>query len=509
MKNTFITRKAVALTSGLALLTAGSALATDQALLDALVRKGILTDKEAGTIEQEVSKEATAPAVTTSESKIKIGDWVQELKIYGDIRMRYQYDDSEPQIGPAPRQTNFADVSQRSRWRFRLRLNADFKLNDNFFGGFGLQTNNAADSANQTFTQGFDNYGIYINKAFLGYTPTDGLTFIVGKQANPFYTTDLFWDPDIFPQGLVERVDFHKLFNLSFGEAGPSPDGKAPVAPAPEKPRSSLEVSLVAGQFIFYDNNESNAVTTKTGRINQDAYEFETQLLTRLNLGKNLTLTWAPGVFITNDAEVGSAGNPSQALLNEHAFNGNQKDELILLGPGDITLRMGKLPIKLYWDLAYNTRGVDRWNNEYGPIFSAVTYNAARTAVNGYLPSSRISPSFSDNFAWLVGLQIGQNKKKGDFSIYGNFRQVGLSSIDPNLNDSDFALSNLNVQGFKVGLAYNLTDFAVFAVTGYMSWNLTPNLYGGAANSFANPTGTGIARDNATNVLQVDLNLQF
>jgi hypothetical protein len=31
----------------------------------------------------------------------------------------------------------------------------------------------------------------------------------------------------------------------------------------------------------------------------------------------------------------------------------------------------------------------------------------------------------------------------------------------------------------------------------------------GAANSFANPIGTGIARDNAASVVQVDLNLQF
>ena len=127
----------------------------------------------------------------------------------------------------------------------------------------------------------------------------------------------------------------------------------------------------------------------------------------------------------------------------------------------------------------------------------------------GFPAASRVSPSFSDNLAWLVGLQLGQNKKQGDWSLFGNFRQVGLTSIDPNINDSDWALSNLNMQGFKFGLAYNVTDYAVFAVTGYVTWNLTENLYGGAANSPANLTGAGIARANAVNVVQVDLNVQF
>jgi hypothetical protein len=498
----------VAAALGLAALTASSAYAIDQALLDALVRKGILTDKEAQQIEQEVSKEAVAPP-PGAESKIKLGDWVKELKLYGDLRLRGQYDVEQPQIPAAPRQTDYPNVSQRWRWRFRLRLNADVQLAGGWFAGFGLQTNNAADSANQTFTQGFDNYNIYINKAFIGYTPLDGITVIAGKQANPFYTTDLFWDPDVFPQGLVERIDFHKLFDLSFGEPGYSKGGKAPVAALPEAPRNALELSLIAGQFIFFDNNESNRNTSATGNINTDAYEFETQLLARLKLGKNFALTVAPAVFLTNDAEVGAAGNPAIALNNANAFNGNQRDELILLAPGDLSFKLGKLPVKLYWDFAYNTRGNDRWNDVYGPLFSAVTYNAARTAVVGFPTASRLSPSFSDNLAWLVGIQLGQNKKQGDWLIFGNFRQVGLTSIDPNLNDSDWALSNLNMQGFKLGLAYNLTDYAVLAVTGYITWNLTENLYGGAANSASNLTGAGIARDNTVDTLQVDLNVQF
>ena len=103
-----------------------------------------------------------------------------------------------------PNQTNYDGNINRDRWRFRLRLNADFQLAGNLFGGVQLSTsdNRNAATGNATFTGGYDNYNIYISRAFLGWKPTPALTFIAGKQANPFYTTDLFWEsrrqPDRF-----------------------------------------------------------------------------------------------------------------------------------------------------------------------------------------------------------------------------------------------------------------------------------------------------------------------
>jgi hypothetical protein len=52
----------------------------DQALLDTLLRKGVLTEKEATEISAETAKEVT----TGPADKIKVGDWVKELKLSGD-----------------------------------------------------------------------------------------------------------------------------------------------------------------------------------------------------------------------------------------------------------------------------------------------------------------------------------------------------------------------------------------------------------------------------------------
>ena len=91
-----------------------------------------------------------------------------------------------------------------------------------------------------------------------------------------------------------------------------------------------------------------------------------------------------------------------------------------------------------------------------------------------------------------------------DLTRLGMQRQTGIASTDPNLNDSDFALSYLNMQGYKVGVAYNITDFSVGAITWYDAWNIRKDLYGGQATG-----GAKIANANQVQVLQVDLNVKF
>jgi len=106
--------------------------------------------------------------------------------------------------------------------------------------------------------------------------------------------------------------------------------------------------------------------------------------------------------------------------------------------------------------------------------------------------------------AWLAGIQLGENKKAGDWSVFGNFRQTGISAVDPNLNDSDFALGYLNTQGVKVGVNYNLTEFCIGSVTYFDAWNLRSDLYGGQATN-----GNSIASVNSVQIFQLDLNLKF
>jgi len=493
--------------------------ADDSALLDVLVKKGILTKQEAEKLEAEVSKEP-APTQGGPQTKIKIGDWVQEIDLYGDMRFREYYQTYSNQLPPTG--TAFDKNIQRQRLRFRLRLDADFKLVDNFFGGVQLSTSDNKDgtTTNATYTSGFDNYNIYISRAFIGWAPIDGLTFVIGKQNNPFYATELNWAPDVGPTGLVERLDFHALFGWgSMGEpAGYSKDGKTPP-PAPAPAVNPLDLSLIAGQFIFYNNNADSGVSfDKT-----DAFMFETQLLSRIRLfGGAVTIVEAPDVQIWNEAGLGPTGvlpngNPNPAtsvtatapagtgafgtIGNSAPFPVYTRDEFYLQAPGDINFKIANIPVSLYWDLSYNVWGPQRFNDVYGPLFSRVTFHGTTPIF-----SDQVSPSFKDYFAWLAGIRIGSNRKAGDLSLLVDYRQIGLAADDPNINTNDFNLSFLNAAGWRFSIAYNLTDFAVFAVTGWFANNLSRNLYGGFATS---PSLFPLNSANSSQVIAVDLALRF
>jgi len=481
------------------------------ALVDALVKKGVLSSKEAQEIRTDMQKDAGA----SSAEKIKLSNSITELKLYGDLRLRYEYENKDAQLDPFPvgvsqdgnDKDRSASGTQRSRYRFRLRLNADFKLADNFFGGVELQTNAASDSGNQTFQDGFDDYPIFISKAFIGYNVTDWMTVIGGKMANPFYHNDgLVWDPDVNPTGVTEAISFHKLFAASSAESvGLSKDGKS--MPVSKPAASPWEATLVAGQFLFDDNAEGAFDNDSA----TDAFLFETQLIASYKFAGGSKLTIAPGWLTYINGSVGG-------LQNNNAFqdrddpaddasgvkfadvSGATRNLNLLLLPGDYTFKVAGLKTRFYWDFSYNIEGRKRTEDIYNLV-------AARTNGAGVVDDPDdfdTRHSHQDNYAYLVGVQFGENKKKGDWSILANWRQTGIGAVDPNLNDSDYAGAELNTRGFKLGAAYNFTDFAVGAITYMHAWNLRDDLAGGEATG-----GNAIADSNAIQVLQVDLSVKF
>ncbi len=449
--------------------------ADDSALIDILQRKGVLSAKEANSVREELKHENN-----DSAAKIKLNSAVSELKLYGDLRMRYEYDDKDAQL--LPNAGGGSNVTQRSRWRFRLRLNADVKLGEHVFAGVELQTNPSSDSPNQTYGDGFSDYGIFISKAFMGWKPTDWLTITGGKFANPFYSTELTWDPDINPTGVSEVIAFHKLAGAeSGGGGGYSKDGKSmkQVAPA-ELP---WELSLVAGQFLFDDNAESGGPDSDTAT---DAYLFETQLVGSYKFG-GTKVTFAPGWLTYVNGSLGGVDNNNS--FNDNALvSGATRNLNLLLAPGDISFHAGSLKTKFYWDFSYNIDGKGRVQDTY------------RLANKVGAPQH----TTEDDFAYLVGVVVGENKKAGDWSVLANWRQTGLGAVDPNLNDSDFALSELNTRGVKASLSYNFSDFAVGTVSYMYAWNIRDSLTGGEVTG-----GNAIGDSNKTQVLQVDLGVKF
>src|SRR6266436_4225728 len=189
------------------------------ALLDLLVKKKLINDQEA----EEVRAELTKQVSETSGGKWKLSAPITEIELYGDIRLRYQYnggqtDDNSPLARPANGIAGKDDWQERERERYRLRLGLRGTLADDWFFGIRFETNTNGRSTNVTFgddtspssaggggpfAKGSDI--VYVGQAYAGYKGFPDFTFTAGRMPNPLLSTRMVWDPDINPEGLAEQ----------------------------------------------------------------------------------------------------------------------------------------------------------------------------------------------------------------------------------------------------------------------------------------------------------------
>jgi hypothetical protein len=159
-----------------------------------------------------------------------VPSWVSRIRLSGDLRLRQQYvyqsqDNTplffDPNDVTADTLGNLSNVRDDfSQTRLRLRLAGDFKLAEDFFGGFRITTGNTTNpvSTNQTVGQSGNRYTITLDRAFLKYQPFPWISFpslgvspmqvevAAGRIGNPWLSTDLIWDEDLAFDGVAATV---------------------------------------------------------------------------------------------------------------------------------------------------------------------------------------------------------------------------------------------------------------------------------------------------------------
>tara|TARA_B100000214_G_scaffold373008_1_gene352441 strand:+ start:108 stop:1319 length:1212 start_codon:yes stop_codon:yes gene_type:complete len=125
----------------------------------------------------------------------KAKGWASKVKVKGDIRLRYQWENTDGGI-------------ERNRGRYRARIGLIGKPVDNWEAGIGLAS--GADdprSTNETFDDTFETKDARMDYAYLQYNK-DNLMAIGGKFKRKKYlwnATDLMWDGDVNPEGLAAK----------------------------------------------------------------------------------------------------------------------------------------------------------------------------------------------------------------------------------------------------------------------------------------------------------------
>jgi hypothetical protein len=462
---------------------------SDDALLDGLVQEGLLSHAQAARVKAKVDE---ASEEQTPASKIALSDAVKKLTFYGDGRLRFENIDQHNHY-EAPVLTD--------RERYRLRIGADYVYSDNLKAGFELESGTADDSANQTFGSTFTKASINVGKIYLRYDPFDWLTAYAGKFTNPWYTTtDMVYSLDLNPEGGAELLTFH--------------------------PTDNLTVGLTAVQYIYINSNEG----TITGINNNDVQIIGNQIPITWKINKDLTFKAAPGFTFytsggntsydggvpTNTNVSGNTATVSGGTANssvDPVFSSpKEADDLAVISlPGEFNFKVDGIAVRPYWDFEWNVEGRRRIQDVYLDPTAFTTAGANGTAAS-VASQNKALGGFGDDVAWAAGLQVGQNKKKGDWSALLEFRQIGLGAVDQNINGTDYADSYANQQGFKTSVAYNFTDFLTGTVTFYDTWDLKDHLYSALGGSNTAPSAGStqyLVSESSSQRVQVDLGWKF
>ncbi|HTY45777.1 MAG TPA: putative porin [Patescibacteria group bacterium] len=286
-------------------------------LLQKLVEKGVLTAGEAQQIGTETKEQIKAEIAQGKYSSLP--EWVQNMKMKGDFRVRYQLDHGK---------TSDAGVtSDRNRGRVRLRLGWDTKVNDKIMVGAGIATGttdytsyDAARSNNQSFEKGLAKKALVLDYAYAKYSPFAWASLMGGKMKYlPWRPTDVMIDNDITPEGAVLQL------SKKLGKANLFLDNMAFVLTETEPTTHNAMVYGIQGgadyaltdnlslksALSYYDfsNVKGRALDGSTGTNTRDPYQVPGSTAAKSGLYKY-------GYKIVTPAVELGIKNPLKAIAN-------------------------------------------------------------------------------------------------------------------------------------------------------------------------------------------------
>lgn len=431
--------------------------------------------------------------------------WVKKFKLYGDVRVRDQYDhygkDNADQLsagnlyldilkvnaagGIAAAGTGaFLNTSRdTNRWNGRLRLGISALINDDWKVDTRITTGNQQNpvSTNQTLGSYGQRFSVQLDTASLQYTrknergqPWLAATF--GRMQNPFFVpTDLVWDDDLGFDGAAVKLS--RPFSIGGEGLDAIEDTNAAISftagvfPIQQVSFSSADKWLAGGQLgLAFDFENQNKL--QFGAAYYDYIHIQGR---RNALGSTLTNSTAPTYL--------QKGNLLFNIANDPNLNGGANDQIFALASD---YRLVDLSVSL--DLAYLAPYHVVLN---GDLVKNLGFDEdgirARTGGTTYL-----YPIENRTLGWQFEVVTGWPKiaKLGDWQIFGGYRYLQRDAVLDAFTDQDFHLGGTDAKGYKLGFNYGLGD-NVWIRTRWLSSNEID--------------GPPLAIDN----LWVDLNARF
>ena len=446
----------------------------------------VVKDEIKDSIKADLLAEAKADGWTAPN---EAPEWTQRIKIFGDTRLRFYSlfldGKGNENTGQFP---NFGAINtgapydvagtlfspqyntdvDRARFQLQARLGFDIDLQDNWYAGMRLVTGIDSSPVNQNQTLGsalngtaggnFSKYALWIDRAFIKYHKNfdaeNDVYFNFGRFDNPFFSTQLIWSTNVGFDG------------IAFGGRKKIIDG--------------LGVFMNAGFFPVY-NTDFNFPSNQPNKFEStDKYLYAAQLGVQFKPHEDIEAKFAVAYYDFEAVE-GVLSDPYIPLTDKDAGNtdstrpafaqrGNTYRPLRDIIPSPINgfgtqyqyqyfglatpfrelAFTGKVDFNMWepYQLSLIGEYVENLDFDRAKINEVAVNNRGADPILGQIGEFEGDPT-----GWLVRLQFGKPKfeKRGDWSAWIDYRQVGSDSVIDGFNEDDLGGGGTNMKGYTLG----------------------------------------------------------
>lgn len=373
----------------------------------------------------------------------ELPEWIQEADFEGKVRVRYESLTPDKQPG---------NQLARDRFRYQVYYGVELNPDPNVKVGVELASNgqsggglSSITSQNVTADDAFRDDPLFINKAYVSYTPSflqnsANLTLTGGKVESPYKTMRFLLDGDVTPEGVYAVVN-PDIFG-------------------------SVDVSAVSGIYILEEIGASMAPPAAGFSAGKDAYLLGNQIRAGFDVGSVGVGVWGshyhfvrPSLALTGTAAVGAGNNTLAGARYNSEF------KLIDVGT-DLKTKLGDIPLGLSFQYTKN---------------------------DGARPDPGANNTTNDEM-WSAGIKAGKIKGQGDWEAALLYASIEADAAPAFIMDGDFGSGEgvSNYEGFRGSIKYGVTKSSYLEATYY---NVSPIL------SNRNDPDVG--------VFQIDYNVKF
>jgi hypothetical protein len=395
-------------------LAAGSAHGQGDALLQKLVEKGVLSQREANDIRAEMGAEAMQ--TVEAYNKVKVPTWLDALRWNGDLRLRgedFSFEDS-------------LKKADRLRFRVRLRLGVEAQFAQWATVGVRLASGDGDPvSANQSLTDTFRKKPVMIDAAYVTLQPP-GCDFIkvTGGKMNipmwqPSFNSPMVYDYDVTPEGVAEQLQ------IAFGE------------------KHEHRIFANLGEFAVKElSSDAN-----------DVYQFDFQGGLEARFGADpkaptLRATAVGGYFFTDNLTRLKSGDAAN-LGNTLAANTNNIANIgVVYVRGEVAWMVCPRPF-------LGTPAIITMSGEYDENLAHAFDKVAvdRGATVGYTGQ----------------IAFGEAKKKNQWQVAYQYKYLEADAVWDAITDSDWGNGGTDRKGHVVKALYNLQDWWQLGFTAFIT----------------------------------------